>query len=489
MSLHDQTLIQETPAPGPDSADPPADRERRSILGGLAAAAGVAAVASIAKAGPLDPPAGPVATTAKPLAEIEPRRAVNATNTPGDAGAVYVISQPGSYYLTGNISVPSNSTGVRIGASGVTLDLNGFQIAGASTSNSTGISEGGRSISGVTVRNGSVVGVAGTGISLGGTSGVVIEDVTVRDCSGHGIVAGARARIARVLCFSNSGDGISVGDDAIVTGCVARSHTLHGIHAGLSALVEDCVSTHNGGVGISCSNGSVVRRCVAVDNGTDGINTFGLVGTCIASNNASRGIAAADAVVVGCAARANNGPGIRLDIGVAEECASSLSVSPAWTAHGFELVSRASVIDSTAYTNQGMGISAAMFSRAEGCVARRNTQSGISVQNGCTVRGNTCSDNALGGPNAAGIQAFGPSNRIEDNHCIGGEGFGIWVTASGNLIIRNSCSANNVNWTIFSGCPYGPVINRSGLSVSGAAGSGTVPSTLATTDAHANFTI
>ncbi|HYD01608.1 MAG TPA: hypothetical protein VEB22_10315, partial [Phycisphaerales bacterium] len=47
-------------------------------------------------AGPLNPPVGPVAPTAKPIAEVEPRTAINAANTPGDADSLFRITQPGS---------------------------------------------------------------------------------------------------------------------------------------------------------------------------------------------------------------------------------------------------------------------------------------------------------------------------------------------------------------------------------------------------------
>ena len=46
------------------------------------------------------PPAGPVASTPGP----EPRTAVNAASTPGDADSLYRITQPGSYYLTENLA-------------------------------------------------------------------------------------------------------------------------------------------------------------------------------------------------------------------------------------------------------------------------------------------------------------------------------------------------------------------------------------------------
>lgn len=81
-------------------------------------------------AGPLVPPAGPPSSTAKPLSDIEPRTAINATNTPGDAGSMFRIVSPGSYYLVDNISVDPGKFAVRAVVPGVTLDLNGFNIHG-----------------------------------------------------------------------------------------------------------------------------------------------------------------------------------------------------------------------------------------------------------------------------------------------------------------------------------------------------------------------
>src|SRR5881392_43776 len=87
--------------------------------------------AAVLHAGPLNPPAGPVASSYKTLTEVEPRTAISAANTPGDSDSLFKITQPGSYYLTGNIQGVSGKHGVEIAASGVTLDLNGFDLLGA----------------------------------------------------------------------------------------------------------------------------------------------------------------------------------------------------------------------------------------------------------------------------------------------------------------------------------------------------------------------
>ena len=83
--------------------------------------------------GSLTPPGAP-APTMKTLDQIEPRVAINATNTPGDADSLFKITQPGSYYLTGNITGVAGKHGIEIAAPangpGVTIDLMGFELTG-----------------------------------------------------------------------------------------------------------------------------------------------------------------------------------------------------------------------------------------------------------------------------------------------------------------------------------------------------------------------
>jgi hypothetical protein len=65
--------------------------DRRALLAGIGGLAAGAFIAGKANAGPLSPPAGPIAPTPGP----EPRIAINAVNTPGDANSLYKITQPG----------------------------------------------------------------------------------------------------------------------------------------------------------------------------------------------------------------------------------------------------------------------------------------------------------------------------------------------------------------------------------------------------------
>ncbi len=126
----------------------------------------VFALAAAIIAGPLDPPAGPVTSTYKTLTEVEPRIAINATNTPGDADSVYRIIQPGSYYLTANVTGAPAKKCIEIAVDDVTIDLNGMTITGDATSTGGIYAEGVRN--NLIVRNGSIRNIGG-GMSPGST--------------------------------------------------------------------------------------------------------------------------------------------------------------------------------------------------------------------------------------------------------------------------------------------------------------------------------
>ena len=63
---------------------------------------------------------------------IDQNRALAGSVTPGDfPGFPISITQPGSYRLSGNLTVAANViNGIEISANNVTLDLNGFHISG-----------------------------------------------------------------------------------------------------------------------------------------------------------------------------------------------------------------------------------------------------------------------------------------------------------------------------------------------------------------------
>ena len=207
--------------------------------------------------GALTPP-GPPAPTMKSLAQVEPRTAIT------NSGAV-TISQPGSYYLTTNITVNSGD-GVTIATNGITLDLNGFTISSTEASPAgTGImlNSGLRNITiangfiqgGVTNNGGGVYSGSGFAYGIYYSSippvNVLVSRVSVSGCLYHGIY---------VYSF----------DSTVVESCTVRNAGSYGI---LAAIIRSSAAIQCGDDAI---HGEQVSDCEGEVEGTGyGIYAFG----------------------------------------------------------------------------------------------------------------------------------------------------------------------------------------------------------------------
>jgi parallel beta-helix repeat protein len=120
------------------------------------------------------------------------------------------------------------------------------------------------------------------------------------------------------------------------------------------------------------------------------------------------------------------------------------------------------------------------------CDVTTNTADGIRCAgSGSVIRGNVCASNGLNAGNGAGIVVVSIDNKVEGNHCTGGDR-GIDVTSAGNLIVRNTCANNTVNWSIVVGNSFGPII-VAGTNAAAVSGN-SAASTLASTDPNVNMT-
>ena len=106
---------------------------------------------------------------------------VNQSTVIAAGGFPFVISQPGSYRLTGNLTVPTGADGIVISVPNITIDLNGFTIAGAPVTSSSAARTFGIQapfgLGAITVRNGIISGF-NAGFSLAGNL-TMVEDMII----------------------------------------------------------------------------------------------------------------------------------------------------------------------------------------------------------------------------------------------------------------------------------------------------------------------
>jgi parallel beta-helix repeat protein len=474
-------------------------KSRQVLSAGAYTALTLAGAAIIAHAGPLNPPAGPVAPTYKTLAEIEPRIIINTTNTPGDGDSVCKITQPGNYYLTGDLVGQPGKHGIEVEASHVTIDLNGFQVRGAAGSLSgidgNGTGPGSPTSAGyITLKNGVVMGWGVDGATANNAGAWVVEEVKFASNSGYGITVnsgtvftrcyfyangldgcGTSNHVEFYYCFAslNGGNGFAAGSDSQFVHCEAGSNGGSGFVVPLGGRAIGCTSTLNdagivlgdGGAADNChvdmnrnegiivGKGGTVSRCAVDGNGTAGAFhgiyarlftsatvTTATITDCIVTSNTGYGIRTAGGSVRGCMTEANGGGGIYLsDRGVVAQC--------------------------TAKGNTGVGITGGQSVAIIDCSSGANTTHGIQVFDDCLVRGNTCDSNGSAVTNGAGIYISNQTipigtnsdNRIEGNN-VSDNDVGIGIDDSGNIVVRNTASGNATNWVIAALNKVAPIV-------------------------------
>ena len=193
---------------------------------------------------------------------------INQATVNAAGGFPYKITQPGSYKLSGNLTVLApNSDAIDINADNVTLDLNGFSIIGPGCSffflvytcegspNTVAINS---QSSGVAVLNGSITGFS-AGVMLSGMGGYVSQLRVQRNSTGiqatHAIVAhnNASANNFGIITDASTVTENVANQDAIqgfeINGGVFRGNTADGSKVALSSTTS---SENNDCNGSSC---------------------------------------------------------------------------------------------------------------------------------------------------------------------------------------------------------------------------------------------
>ncbi|MDB6066671.1 MAG: hypothetical protein JWR26_2879 [Pedosphaera sp.] len=210
----------------------------------------------------------------KTLDQVEARIPVQ--SLANSSSGLYVISQPGSYYLTGNINGVSGKNGIEVSASNVSIDLNGYSLLGGSSGQNAIIASG--AVNGLTVRNGMISYWNGKGIGASGASFTQFRQLTVTSCAGGGIQGLGRCLLTDCIvdqCGSAVGGfGISVQNDARIENCVVSTtqNGNDGITVDYGSVISHTTSGENTGSGIVTLGGFVrVENCKAFGNQVDGV--------------------------------------------------------------------------------------------------------------------------------------------------------------------------------------------------------------------------
>jgi hypothetical protein len=232
----------------------------------------------------------------KPLNQIEPRTALIPGPIPIGADYRVLIDQPGTYYLTGDITSTFRHA-IKIAASHVTVDLNGFQVYSSWTpptmqnQDFDGIYIAG-GCENIEIRNGSIVSDTAEGkkgfrygiYSEQTTSQVRLSNVRIVGSRQFGIcLCGPGSEVVGCTVWKN-GSGIGVAGKGTVQYCRVFENTtveldhIYGIFGGGENRIVGNLVFGNGADAFDISSGiwvgfgSIVQENVVGDNGEECFN-------------------------------------------------------------------------------------------------------------------------------------------------------------------------------------------------------------------------
>jgi len=231
---------------------------------------------------------------------IDQNRALAGGVTPGDAaGFPVTLSLPGTYRLSGNLTVPdANTNGIEVKANNVVIDLNGFSILGPTVCpiGSTTTSNNGETIvtacsptgTGVGVKAGDPYTISSTGPVANGQVGVHVINGTISGMGSHGVILGPGGRVENVSLQSNGGNGVLSGRGSIVRNNIGIGNGGIGFFVGNASIIQGNTATLNMGLGFEVGSGLTFDNVAGKNGGAFGIVQFGDSAPHVFSNNSSQ---------------------------------------------------------------------------------------------------------------------------------------------------------------------------------------------------------
>jgi hypothetical protein len=212
---------------------------------------------------------------------------INQSTVTTAGGFPYRITQPGSYKLSGNLTVPdANTTAILITADNVTIDLNGFGILGPGVCTNTNdplsfvVSACNPLVTGNGVE-------AQSNLTLSSPSNIRVVNGSVRGMGRAIVLTGMGSYVEKVLAHSNR-EGIVVSY-GVVTGSTASRNLFDGFGGNSTTFSgNNAVGNGRSGFFINCP-GTVVIGNSGLQNGfpndTNILTLGSLVGCGISGNS------------------------------------------------------------------------------------------------------------------------------------------------------------------------------------------------------------
>lgn len=452
--------------------------------------------------GDLDP-AGPPSATMKTLDQVEARIPITAA-----PNVTRTISEPGSYYLTGDWALADSTStqAVRISADNVTLDLNGYSISRGNSSGSSAIwiSAANGSFENITVRNGAIKGPWRAAFSISGVKNLVLEDLQLEGMNLAGIEDYADSsflnsnavfrnlqiysdagmsdaginlfmtssfQMENVMVRGTSNYGISIEDTSTpytgtITNAVVADCEDSGIYAYFDTLGDSDSPVVISNASVSqCEGGIYALMALVKDSAAWDNDFFGIVGgtviNCDAKDNGNTGIDAN--LARGCSAMNNTGTGI--DARFVEDCRTD---------------------------NNSIGIAG---EKVKDCFSVNNSSHGIFVgpafagAAGHLISHNVCRGNEGAGLHIADGGTFSfPARVVIKGNTLASNEYGLTVESGGCLILSNVAYFNTTgDYNIAAGNHFGPIVDLVGTASASAETDDDAMATLGTTDPFANF--
>jgi hypothetical protein len=369
--------------------------------------------------GSLTPP-GPPAPIMKTLEQIEPRIPISAVP--------YSITNPGSYYLTSNLSVGVGEDAIGIFTGGVTLDLRGFTIfSTAYPANGAGVAL--HSVAMIHILNGNIAGNV-----------TIVSNSYAGAGFSYGIYVSAGCSDVNVTGVSVSGVGFNAID----------------LTTGNASLVESCTVNVASGIGIEADT---VENSVALGCGSSGIIATSANNCYGTTTGSGYGVEAGTAI--SCYGSSSENDGIHA-VGTAENCYGATASSGdsglyAYTAqncYGNSTGSGYGIFSTTAtgcYGNSSAGTGLFAQESAENCYGSSSTGTGLSANSAANCYGTSGGSGVGLNANSIAQSCYGSSSAgnglttYSAENCFGstlasGFGVGTGLTAS----LAENCEGSSV---------------------------------------------